>query len=317
MRFSGFLASVMICVSAASLLSACSDDTNELPTVPITEAAAISSFQNDARTAPATSPYWTQIPENFQCTAWDKNQGFQSGRFRAHAYRLSFQGELKVQLSANGSWNPVFYIFDDAGEPVWLKDQSGDHPSIRATFRANDDFSLYSDNDAPVVLYITDQASAEAGLSLPIAADASYLVSISEPCEDGNNNPDRPDVGLPEDMGDPNNTGTPDLPDDPDLPDEPDLEEDLQDMPDEPDLPDEPDVIDEPDIPDEPDMPDDPPFEAGPALQILEIDSSLGSGASDNDTEPARIWRTNSDFETCTLKTIPEDFSSGRYNVHR
>lgn len=50
---------------------------------------------------------------------------------------------------------------------------------------------------------------------------------------------------------------------------------------------------------------------------LLGQDAALGAGSSDAQVPPARIWRTQGDFAACQASTLTEDFSSGRYNVHR
>lgn len=292
----------------ALTLAGCASPSLPEPAPPET----IERLRDDARAPLAQSAFWAPSLEAAPCQRRALAQSFRSGAFTAHRVDLWLDSAAPWTLALETPsvpWDAVALAFDDQGQPIWLGDRSSPHPDVTLSPRAADRdappplLTLQTRRDRWLVVYVTSWTSLLGGLEEPPAGESAYTLTIAQICEVadpdlGADLPSGPDLD-PLDM-DEIDQEEPDL-DPPDL-DEPDL--------DEPDL-DEPD-LDPPDV-DEPDM-DEP--EAG-ALALLARDAALGSGASDALVIPARVWRTSANQSACQGRNITEDFSSGRYNVHR
>ncbi|MFH1435999.1 MAG: N-acetylmuramoyl-L-alanine amidase [Pseudomonadota bacterium] len=149
----------------------------------------------------STATCWNPSEALIACGAWSKDEDFSSGRYSVHRYWVTLPagGPLTLRLErTGGSFSPALLVTDRSGGMVYGGEAKALHADVAV--RASSDgrgagaaeVTLEAERDLDALVYVTGWEILDAGFSGALSTSSRYRLSATQDCSGGDDPPDDP-----------------------------------------------------------------------------------------------------------------------------
>ena len=149
----------------------------------------------------AAASCWNPSEAFTACGAWSKDEDFSSGRFSVHRYWVTLPagGPLTLRLErTGGGFDPALLVTDRAGKMVYGGETTALHPDVAVMASIDGrggsaaEVTLEAVRDLDALVYVTGWEILDAGFGGSLPTSVRYRLSATQDCSGGEDPPDDP-----------------------------------------------------------------------------------------------------------------------------